>query len=285
MQLLIVTGLSGAGKSTALRALEDMGFYCVDNLPPTLIPAMAGLCIENGNIERVALGVDIRGGIFFEDVDKALHELEEKGIAYEIIFLDASDEELIRRFKETRRAHPMGGDIMLEKTIQKERDILTGMRRKASRVFDTTNMLTRQVREMLLRLYSTNDVDKALQVNIVSFGFKRGLPQESDLVFDVRFLPNPFYDQVMRPLNGMDKPVRDYVLSFPESAMFLNKITELLAYLIPRYVAEGKSRLVIGIGCTGGQHRSVALAVALGKNLLDEGFHVSVNHRDLPAQP
>lgn len=283
MQLLIVTGLSGAGKTTALKALEDMGFYCVDNLPPVLIPEMAQLCSETKAIQRVALGVDTRGGVFFAEADKTLKALSKRGISYEVLFFDASDEELVRRYKETRRAHPLGDDGLLIEIIKKERQVLETMRQNASRVIDTTNMLTRQAREMLLRLYGEESLEKALHVSVVSFGFKRGIPQEADLVLDVRFIPNPFYDQALRPLNGLDKPVRDFVLSFDESLVFLDKVVDMLSYLIPRYVSEGKVRLVVGIGCTGGQHRSVALAQALNDALAKKGFKTAVTHRDLPT--
>ena len=282
MQLLIVTGLSGAGKTTALKSLEDMGFYCVDNLPPVLVPQMAKLCDETESIDRVALGIDIRGGVFFSGIDKTLKELDERRIPYEILFYDAADEELIRRYKETRRAHPLGDDGMLGEIIRKERQMLASLKARATRVIDTTSMLTRHSREMLLRLYGGGDIDKSLHVSVVSFGFKRGIPQEADLVFDVRFIPNPFYDSTMRGMNGLDKPVRDFVFSYEESHEFMQKTLDMLCYLIPRYVSEGKARLVVGIGCTGGQHRSVVLAEALATALHEKGFHTSVTHRDLP---
>ncbi|MDR3085949.1 MAG: RNase adapter RapZ [Christensenellaceae bacterium] len=282
MQLLIVTGLSGAGKSTALHALEDMGFYCVDNLPPSLIPQMAALCEDRGGISRVALGVDVRGGIFFEDVDSALRALDEHSVDYEIIFFEASSEELIRRYKETRRSHPMGGEDLLEENIEKERGILRRMRDRAARVVDTTAMLSRQMREMLLRLYGEGDYEKALQISLVSFGFKRGLPQEADLILDVRFLPNPFYEPALRPLTGKDERVSSYVFSFPEAGVFLNKATELISFLIPYYIREGKPRLIVGVGCTGGQHRSVALAEALARALRGCGFSAAATHREFP---
>ena len=281
MKLVVVTGLSGAGKSQALHALEDMGFYCVDNLPPMLIPNMAKLCMEHGNmIGKVALGIDTRSGAFFGETDDALDELRRMDIHYDIIYLNASDEELIRRYKETRRAHPMGSDSMLIQNIQKERQMLRGMEQRATRVIDTTTMLTRQLRETLLRLYGDGDVEKALSVNVLSFGFKHGLPQDADLVFDVRFIPNPFYIPEMRPMNGTDAPVRDYVMSFIESRIFVEKTMDMLKFLIPHYVSEGKDRLVIGIGCTGGQHRSVCLAQEIGEGLQKAGFHCAVSHRD-----
>ena len=282
MKLVVVTGLSGAGKSQALHALEDMGFYCVDNLPPMLIPNMAKLCREHESmINKVALGIDTRSGAFFGETEEALDELLRMNVRYDILYLNASDEELVRRYKETRRAHPMGSETMLIKNIQMERQLLRGMEQRATRVIDTTTMLTRQLRETLLRLYGDGDVDKAISVNVLSFGFKHGMPQDADLVFDVRFIPNPFYIPEMRPMNGSDQPVHDYVMSFPESQIFLEKTLDLLCFLIPHYVSEGKDRLVIGVGCTGGHHRSVAIAHALAERIRGQGWPVAESHRDL----
>ena len=281
MKLVVVTGLSGAGKSQALHALEDMGFYCVDNLPPMLIPNMAKLCLEHEDvIGKVALGLDTRSGAFFGEMDEALDELLRMNVRYDILYLNASDEELVRRYKETRRAHPMGSDTMLIKNIQKERQMLRGMEMRATRVIDTTTMLTRQLRETLLRLYGDGDLDKAISVNVLSVGFKHGMPQDADLVFDVRFIPTPFYIPEMRAMTGADAPVRDYVMKFEETKTFLQKTLDLLEFLIPHYVSEGKDRLVIGVGCTGGQHRSVCLAIELCKGLQQAGFRCSVSHRD-----
>lgn len=281
MKLVVVTGLSGAGKSQALHTLEDIGFYCVDNLPPMLIPNMAKLCLEDDPaIQRVALGIDTRSGAFFGHADEALDELTRMNVNYDVIYLTASNEELIRRYKETRRAHPMGSEKMLIQNIKKEREMLLGMERRATRVIDTTTMLTRQLREMLLRMYGEGDTDKAISVNVLSFGFKHGIPQDADLVFDVRFIPNPFYIPEMRPMNGADQPVHDYVMNFEETHQFLDKTLDLLRFLVPNYVSEGKDRLVIGIGCTGGQHRSVCLAIEIAEGLKQAGFRCSVSHRD-----
>ena len=281
MKLVVVTGLSGAGKSQALHTLEDIGFYCVDNLPPMLIPQMAQLCLDKKSpIENLALGIDTRSGAFFGHTDEALDALREMNINYDVLYLNASEEELIRRYKETRRAHPMGSEKMLVKNIETEREMLRSMERRATRVIDTTTMLTRQLREMLLRMYGQGDVDKAISVNVLSFGFKHGIPQDADLVFDVRFVPNPFYIPEMRPLNGADAPVHEYVMSFEESRIFLEKTLDMLNFLIPNYVSEGKDRLVIGIGCTGGQHRSVCLAVEIAEGLKAAGFHATAAHRD-----
>ena len=258
MKLVVVTGLSGAGKSQALHTLEDIGFYCVDNLPPMLIPNMAKLCLEDDPaIQRVALGIDTRSGAFFGHADEALDELTRMNVNYDVIYLTASDEELIRRYKETRRAHPMGSEKMLIQNIKKEREMLLGMERRATRVIDTTTMLTRQLREMLLRMYGEGDTDKAISVNVLSFGFKHGIPQDADLVFDVRFIPNPFYIPEMRPMNGADQPVHDYVMSFEETHQFLDKTLDLLRFLVPNYVSEGKA-----------------------EGLKQAGFRCSVSHRD-----
>lgn len=281
MKLVVVTGLSGAGKSQALHTLEDIGFYCVDNLPPMLIPNMAKLCMEDDpSMQKLALGIDTRSGAFFGHADDALDELQRMHVRCDILYLTASNEELIRRYKETRRAHPMGSETMLIQNVEKERRMLEGMEQRATRIIDTTTMLTRQLREMLLRMYGEGDVDKAISVNVLSFGFKHGIPQDADLVFDVRFIPNPFYIPEMRPMNGADQPVHDYVMSFSESRIFLEKTLDMLKFLIPNYVSEGKDRLVIGIGCTGGQHRSVCLAMEIADGLKAAGFHSFVSHRD-----
>ena len=282
MKLVVVTGLSGAGKTQALHTLEDIGFYCVDNLPPMLIPNMAKLCMEDDPaIQRVALGIDTRSGAFFGHADEALDALREMNVNCDVLYLTASDEELIRRYKETRRAHPMGSEKLLIQNIEKEREMLRGMERRATRVIDTTTMLTRQLREMLLRMYGEGDVDKAISVNVLSFGFKHGIPQDADLVFDVRFIPNPFYIPEMRPMNGADKPVHDYVMSFEEAHVFLDKLTDMIKFLIPNYIKEGKYQLVIAIGCTGGQHRSVTLAGELYNRLKDKGdYGLTLRHRD-----
>lgn len=281
MKLVVVTGLSGAGKSQALHTLEDIGFYCVDNLPPMLIPNMAKLCMEDDpSMQKLALGIDTRSGAFFGHADDALDELQRMHVRCDILYLTASNEELIRRYKETRRAHPMGSETMLIQNVEKERRMLEGMEQRATRIIDTTTMLTRQLREMLLRMYGEGDVDKAISVNVLSFGFKHGIPQDADLVFDVRFIPNPFYLPEMRPMNGADQPVHDYVMSFSESRIFLEKTLDMLKFLIPNYVSEGKDRLVIGIGCTGGQHRSVCLAMEIADGLKAAGFHSFVSHRD-----
>lgn len=281
MRYVVLTGLSGAGKTQALHALEDMGFYCVDNLPPLMLRAMAEMCQKaQKTIDRVAVVVDIRGGAFFEGIEQALEDMRELGIDYEILFLDASDEELVRRYKETRRAHPMGNEERIIRSIQREREALAPLRNSATRVIDTSSMLNRQLREAMVRLYGKRQSD-TLQVNVLSFGFKNGMPQDADLVIDVRFLPNPFYVQGMRELTGLDEPVQHYIDAHPETAEFMQKTIDWLSFLMPLYVREGKSRLVIGIGCTGGQHRSVYLAECIGARLRELQYVVSVSHRDM----
>ncbi len=282
MRFVVLTGLSGAGKTQALHALEDAGFYCVDNLPPALLLPMAQLCLKaESTIERVAVVVDIRGGVFFGGIESALEEMRTQHIAYEIVFLDATDEELVRRYNETRRAHPYGSNELIARTIEREREALAPLRAAADRVIDTTKMLTRELRETMVRLFAGEHED-ILRVTLLSFGFKRGMPQDADLVLDVRFLPNPFYIPEMRPMTGLDQPVIDYVHSFPETDIFLAKTTDLLDFLLPLYRREGKSRLVVAVGCTGGQHRSVLLAQDIARAIATMGYAVSVSHRDKP---
>jgi len=286
MRFMVLTGLSGAGKTQALHALEDIGFYCVDNLPPALLRPMAELCVAPGSgIERVAAVVDIRGGVFSGGLklglESALNEMRAKGIEYEILFLDATDEELIRRYSETRRAHPFGSKEMIVRSIAREREMLQPLRDVSSRVIDTSRMLTRELRETMTRLCGEAN-EETLQVNILSFGFKRGMPQDADLVMDVRFLPNPYYIAEMRPMTGLDEPVRDYIHAFPETAQFLRHMRETLSFLLPLYRREGKSRLVVAMGCTGGQHRSVLLAEDVARDVAAMGYSVTVTHRDKP---
>lgn len=281
MRFVVLTGLSGAGKTQALHALEDIGYYCVDNLPPALLHSMAELCGAAGAVSKVAVVIDIRGSVFFGGLQAALGELPKLGIGYEILFLDATDSELIRRFGETRRAHPFGGGELVAEAIAREREALTPLRDAADRVIDTSRMLNRELRETMARLFS-EDQEDALRVNLLSFGFKRGTPQDADMVLDVRFLPNPFYLSELRALTGLDAPVRDYVMSFPETGEFLDKMNDMLAYLLPLFRREGKNRLVIAIGCTGGQHRSVLLVEELARRVAAMGYPVMVTHRDKP---
>ena len=285
MRFVVVTGMSGGGKSTAMKMLEDMGFYCVDNLPVALIEKFTELvATPNTELEKVALGLDVRSNQDFAQAEKVLDELRANGYVFEILFMDASDKILLKRYKETRRMHPLSTETnpRIEEGIQKERVILSSIKKKADYVIDTSKILTRELKEELDRIFIKNEEYNSLMVNIVSFGFKHGIPADADLVFDVRFLPNPFYIDELKHITGNEKPVQDYVLSFPEAIKFLSKLKDMLDFLLPGYVKEGKYQLVIAIGCTGGQHRSVTLANALYKEMKDRGnYGLSISHRDI----
>ena len=282
MRFVIVTGMSGAGKTSVLKFLEDINFFCVDNLPPALLPKFAELCYEQeGEIERVAMGIDIRGGKLFNDLFEVLSSLQEKGYEYEILFLDASDEVLIKRYKETRRSHPLSKNGSIHEGIQKEREMLRDVKAKATYIIDTSQVLTRQLKEQINGIFVENKNNENLVITIQSFGFKYGIPTDSDLVFDVRFLPNPFYIQELKELTGNDEPVSSYVMNFEESQIFLRKLLDMVEFLIPLYIKEGKNNLVISIGCTGGKHRSVTLANALYAALGQEKHMLLLQHHDI----
>lgn len=283
MRFVIVTGMSGGGKSTALRMLEDAGFYCVDNLPVPLIEKFVELiAMPNSEVTKVALGLDVRADQPFEDVQKILEKLRENGYSFEILFMEAGDAELLRRYKETRRVHPLSPDGRIEDGIRKERRILKDMKNKADYVIDTSRLLTRELKEELDRIFVRNEQYNSLMVTILSFGFKHGIPADADLVFDVRFLPNPFYIEELKYKTGNDKEVQDYVMSFEEAHIFIDKLSDMIRFLIPNYVKEGKYQLVIGIGCTGGKHRSVTLANELYSRLKDKGdYGLKIAHRDV----
>ena len=282
MRFVIVTGMSGAGKTSVLKFLEDINFFCVDNLPPALLPKFAELCYEQeGEIERVAMGIDIRGGRLFNDLFEVLSDLQSKGYEYEILFLDASDEVLIKRYKETRRSHPLSRNGSIQEGILKEREILRNIKTKATYIIDTSQALTRQLKEQINGIFVENKKHENLVITIQSFGFKYGIPTDSDLVFDVRFLPNPFYISELKELTGNDEPVSSYVMQFEESQIFLNKLVDMVEFLIPLYIKEGKNNLVISIGCTGGKHRSVTLANALYQALGQENHTLILQHHDI----
>lgn len=282
MRFVIVTGMSGAGKTSVLKFLEDINFFCVDNLPPTLLPKFAELCYEqDGEIERIAIGIDIRGGRLFNDLFHVLSDIQEKGYEYEILFLDASDEVLVKRFKESRRNHPLSRSGSIQDGIRKEREILHNVKAQATYIIDTSQILTRQLKEQINRIFAENQSYENLVISIRSFGFKYGIPMDSDLVFDVRFLPNPFYIQELKEMTGNDAPVSEYVMKFEESRMFLQKLIDMLEFLIPLYIKEGKNNLVISIGCTGGKHRSVTLANALYRTLDKDKHTVLLRHHDI----
>ena len=283
MRFVIVTGMSGGGKSTALRMLEDVGFYCVDNLPVPLIEKFVELiAMPNSEAGKVALGLDVRADQPFEDAQKVLEKLKENGYSFEILFMEASDQVLLKRYKETRRMHPLSPDGRVEDGILKERKILQDIRSKADYVIDTSKLLTRELKEEIDRIFVKNEEYNSLMITILSFGFKHGIPADADLVFDVRFLPNPFYIDELKYKTGNDKEVQDYVMSFPEAETFIDKLCDMLSFLIPNYVKEGKYQLVIGIGCTGGKHRSVTLANRLYSRLKNKGnYGLKIAHRDV----
>ncbi len=281
MKFVIVTGMSGAGKSTVLKFLEDINYFCADNLPPALLLKFAELFEQGSEIDKVALGIDIRGGRLFNEFFNGLSLLRENGYDYEVLFLDASDESLIKRFKETRRTHPLSKTGSIEEGIQKERETLQEAKKRADYIIDTTNILTRELKEKINSIFVLNENFESLIITVCSFGFKYGIPIDSDLVFDVRFLPNPFYIQELKESTGNDSPVAKYVLGFKESQIFLEKLTDMMEFLIPQYIKEGKNRLVISIGCTGGKHRSVTLANELYKTLADKKHSVRLKHNDI----
>ena len=282
MRFVVVTGMSGSGKLTAIHFLEDMGYYCVDNLPVRLIdPFMQLVSAPGSDIDKVVLGLDVRADKSFDNVEQVLAALKKKGYKYEILFMDASDEVLIKRYKETRRAHPVAPTGRVEEGIARERKILEQIKADADYVIDTSGLLTRILKEELTRIFVNNEEYNSLMISVMSFGFKNGIPADADLVFDVRFLPNPFYVESLKRLTGNDKPVRDYVMSFPEAGQFMDKLVDLISFLIPGYVKEGKNQLVIGIGCTGGQHRSVTIANALADRLRGGDYGINLYHRDV----
>ncbi len=282
MQFVIVTGMSGAGKSTVLKILEDLDFFCVDNLPPTLIPKFAEICANpSAPIEKVAMGIDIRGGSHFSDFLSEIMSINDKGYQFSILFLDATDDVLLMRYKETRRIHPLARNDRLMAGIEKERELMLMVKQRATYIIDTSYILTRELKTKITEIFVDNKSFDSLMITILSFGYKYGIPEDSDLVFDVRFIPNPFYLPDLKPQTGNDEPVRDYVMSFEVSQVFIEKLIEMVTFLIPNYVAEGKNQLVISIGCTGGKHRSVTLANALGQSLNTQGHSVIVSHRDI----
>lgn len=281
MRFIIVTGLSGAGKTETTRTLEDLGYFCVDNLPPKLIPKFAEAC-NSGNIDKVALVIDIRGGIFFNDLFQSLVFLKGNGFQYEILFLDATDEILVKRFKESRRVHPLAHEGRIINGINAERKKLAEVKDKADIIIDTSKYKIADLREKLNSIYGDfDDTDKQISITVLSFGFKYGIPVDSDLVFDVRFIPNPFYIPKLKKLSGLDSEVEEYVLGQKETTEFLDKLEDILTYLIPNYVKEGKRQLILSIGCTGGRHRSVAIANAINKRLINRNFQSKLENRDI----
>lgn len=280
LKLVVITGMSGAGKTVAMQSFEDMGFFCVDNMPPSLLPKFWELIKESGKVTKLALVIDLRSRSFFEELQDTLVELENtKMIETNVLFLDASDEELVSRYKETRRTHPLAMDGLVTDGIQRERLMLADIKAEST-VIDTTNLTPRQLREQIIHEFKSADT-KTFRVEAVSFGFKYGLPIDADIVMDVRFLPNPHYIPELQPLTGMDQPVYDYVMSFEETEKFYQQFKDLVISILPDYKKEGKTSLTIAIGCTGGQHRSVALTERLSQDIKETTeFHVNTTHRD-----
>lgn len=284
MRFVIVTGMSGAGKSTALKMLEDMEYFCVDNLPVMLIEKFVQLLRDGGSgeIEKVAVGVDIRNGKALDELETVLENINFSGVGIEILFLDAENDVLVRRYKESRRNHPLAVGSRVDDGIRKERDRLRFLKEYADYIIDTSKLLTRELKAELEKIFVENGSFKNLMVTVLSFGFKYGIPQDADLVFDVRFLPNPYYIEELRPLSGNDHPVSDYVMSFELAHEFSDKLEDMVRFLIPNYITEGKTQLVIAVGCTGGKHRSVTLANELYRRLGEnEEYGIRVEHRDI----
>ena len=283
MRFVVVTGMSGGGKSTALKMLEDVGFYCVDNLPSSLIEKFVELIsMPNGEITKVALGLDVRADQSFKETTRVLKGLKEKGYQFEILFMEASEQVLIKRYKETRRIHPLAAEGRVEDGVRKEQEVLHAIRKMSDYVIDTSTLLTRELKSELDRIFVRNEEYNSLMITVMSFGFKYGIPADADLVFDVRFLPNPFYIEELKHKTGNDREVQDYVMSFQDSEIFLQKLIDMINFLMPNYVKEGKYRLVIAIGCTGGKHRSVTLANELYKRMKDQGeYGIKLYHRDM----
>ncbi len=285
MKYVIVTGMSGAGKSTAMKMMEDMGYFCIDNLPIPLIGKLVEFSNQfSAKTKKVALGIDVRSGAGLGEMKDVLEGLKKYGsdVTFEILFLDAEDEVLVKRYKETRRNHPLAGQERIEQGLKKERTELAFLKKSADYIIDTSQLLTRELKGELEKIFIQNQDYKNLFVTILSFGFKYGIPSDSDIVMDVRFLPNPYYVDGLRAKTGNDKEIQDYVMQFPEAHQFLDKLEDMINFLIPNYISEGKNQLVISIGCTGGKHRSVTLANELYKRLeCNKEFGLKIEHRDI----
>ncbi len=286
MRFVIVTGMSGGGKSTVLKMMEDIGFYCVDNLPVQLLEKFAELVSEpTSEISKVVLGLDVRADQSIQEIVRVLDKMKADGIKFEILFMDAQEQTLIKRYMETRRNHPLAPSGRVEDGVRREQVILEPIRKKANYVIDTSNLLTRELKKELDRIFVENEEYNSLMVTVMSFGFKHGVPADADLVFDVRFLPNPYYIEELKHKTGNDKEIQEYVMNFPEAGQFLDKLTDMMEFLLPKYVAEGKNRLVIAVGCTGGKHRSVTLARELYSRLEDKGnYGLRLFHRDVDVK-
>lgn len=280
-EVIIVTGMSGAGRSTAADALEDIGMFVIDNMPPPLIPRVVDLAVDRPEHTRIAVGCDVREGRFFSDLDAALHQLAERGVPVRVLFLEASDEVLLRRFEESRRPHPLGRDEGVSAGIRRERDMLAGLKSRADLILDTSDTNVHEFRAKVKSYFATESGPHSLHVTVRSFGFKHGAPRDADMILDVRFIPNPYWVEDLRPLSGRDGPVQEYLAALPETAEFLGHLFGLVEFLLPHYLAEGKSYLTIAFGCTGGRHRSVYLAEVLADHIDALGYSVNVAHRDV----
>ncbi len=281
MEFLVITGMSGAGKSQAMNVLEDMGYYCMDNLPPALLTNFAELCLDSKEeIDKVAVVVDIRSGEFFDHLFKGLQSLNDMGITHKIFFLDANDNVLIKRYKELRRPHPLNPEGSIMEGMKEEKVLLYDVKRRADHIIDTSNKTLGMLKEEISNILLVGKESRSISVSIISFGFKHGILLDGDLIFDVRFIPNPYYIPELREYHGGDKPVKDYVLKWPQTDIFIDKTIDMLEFLIPHYTVEGKTQLIVGIGCTGGRHRSVAIANRIGEVLKNNNHRVSVDHRD-----
>lgn len=285
LRFTVITGLSGAGRSEAAKCFEDLGYFVIDNLPPALIERMASLVsVPGSKVRQIALVVDVRGGEFFPELEKALADLRERGIEYRILFLEASDRALVRRFEATRRRHPLASADRVVDGIFRERRVMQGLREQADVILDTTDLNVHELREKVRSLFAEVSETPGLMVNVISFGYKHGIPLDADMVFDVRFLPNPHWVEDLRPLNGTNRRVRGYVLNAEGSEEFLRKLRELLGLLLPGFVREGRHYLVTAVGCTGGRHRSVVIADEIARFASEKGFAASVVHRDIDRE-
>ena len=282
MRFVIVTGMSGAGRSTALKILEDCGYYCADNLPISLLPMFAQLMNDTPDITKAAVGIDIRNGKELDKMDGQLSGMKAAGFQYEILFMDASDKTLIKRYKETRRQHPMAMDGRVETGLKEERAKLAFLKKEADYIMDTSQLLVRELVQNMDEIFQQNREFKNMVVTVLSFGFKNGIPSDADLVFDVRFLPNPYYVDELKTKTGNDKEVQEFVMNCTQAGAFLDKLSDMVQFLIPNYVIEGKNQLVVAIGCTGGKHRSVTIANKLYEILKeDREYKVKIEHRDI----
>lgn len=285
MRFVIVTGMSGAGRSSVMKMLEDIGYFCVDNLPVRLIPKLTKVVLEEGStIDRAALGIDIRNLQGLSEFGDILDEMKNNGYWYEIIFLEAEDEVLVKRYKETRRNHPLALQGRVDKAIEAERHELSQIKKRADYILDTSHMLIRDLKKEVDKIFLDNEEYENFFITILSFGFKYGIPTDSDLVFDVRFLPNPYYVPELKALTGNDREVYDYVMDSENAKVFEKKLYEMIRFLIPNYITEGKNQLVISVGCTGGRHRSVTIANALAKEMKKLPYGIKVEHRDIGKQ-